>query len=131
MAPTYWEFSICETRMEVGPSAAPMIPMEAASCRLNPNAQASAIAAKIPNCAPAPNRNMIGLESSGPKSIMAPMPMNSRIGITSEASIPTLNSHSIIPGVSPTPSRTWLMTPDNGRFTRMAPNPMGSSRAGS
>ena len=43
------------------------------------------------------------LESSGPKSIIAPMPMNSRIGNASDVSIPTLNNHWIIPCVSPTP----------------------------
>ena len=53
--------------MEVGPSAAPMIPIEAASFRSNPRMVDSKIAAKIPSCAPAPNRNKEGLESRGPK----------------------------------------------------------------
>ena len=79
--------------MDVGPSAAPMIPMDAASFRSNPSRVATIIAKKIPNCAAAPNRNMIGCESRGPKSIMAPIPMNKRIGSASEASIVVSKSH--------------------------------------
>ena len=89
MAPMYLEFRIWDTRMEVGPSAAPIIPIEAASFKSKPRTVASKIAAKIPNWEPAPNRNREGLESSGPKSIMAPIPIKSKMGITSDASIPT------------------------------------------
>ena len=117
--------------MEVGPSAAPMMPMEAASFRSKPMRAAAQIAKKIPNWAAAPNRNMTGWESRGPKSIMAPMPMNSRMGLASEASIPTLNSHSTTPVTSPMPAISWLITPERGRFTRMAPKPIGRSREGS
>ena len=83
--------------MEVGPSAAPMIPRDAASFKSKPRKQATTIAAKIPNCAAAPKRNSFGLDSSGQKSIIAPIPINRSRGIASEASIPTLKSHSIIP----------------------------------
>ena len=41
----------------------------------------------MPNCAAAPKRNIFGFESSGPKSIIAPMPMNSSSGSASLASI--------------------------------------------
>ena len=74
--------------MEVGPSAAPMIPMEAASRKSNPISVATQIAKKIPNCAAAPNKNKIGYDKSGPKSIIAPIPINKRIGSASDASIP-------------------------------------------
>ena len=46
MAPIYLEFRTWDTRMEVGPSAAPMIPIEAASFRSNPRMVDSKIAAK-------------------------------------------------------------------------------------
>ena len=57
----------------------------------------------MPNCAAAPKRNNMGFDRSGPKSIMAPMPIKSRIGNASEASIPIEKSHSIIPFVSKVP----------------------------
>ena len=117
--------------MEVGPSAAPMMPMEAASVIWKPSRAARTMVRKMPNWAAAPKRNIFGLESRGPKSIMAPMPMNSRSGNASEVSMPTSNSHWMMPWVSPAPSITWLSTPELGRFTRMAPKPMGSSRVGS
>ena len=131
MAPIYLEFRTWDTRMEVGPSAAPMIPIEAASFRSNPRMVDSKIAAKIPSCAPAPNRNKEGLESRGPKSIIAPIPMKSKIGMTSEASIPAWNSHSMTPFAWIPPARVWFKTPEKGRFTSMAPKPIGRSRAGS
>src|SRR5574344_1723525 len=40
MAPTYFEWSTCETRIEVGPSAAPMMPIDAASRSGNPSSTA-------------------------------------------------------------------------------------------
>ena len=89
MAPIYLEPRTWDTRREVGPSAAPMMPMETASFRSKPRAAARRIAAKIPNWAPAPKRNIKGLVSSGPKSIMAPIPINKRMGRASEASMPT------------------------------------------
>ena len=58
---------------------------------------------KIPAWAAAPHRNSLGLASRGPKSIMAPMPMNSRMGMASLASMPTSNSQSMMPWVSPRP----------------------------
>ena len=81
-------------------------------------ARASARVMKMPAWAAAPKRNIFGLDSRGPKSIMAPTPMNSSRGNSSLA-MPALNSASMPPVF------TW------GRFTRMVPKPMGSSRAGS
>ena len=48
MAPMYLLPSTRETRMEVGPSAAPMMPMEAASFRSKPRAAAIMMVRKIP-----------------------------------------------------------------------------------
>ena len=90
--------------MEVGPSAAPMIPMDAASFKSKPRSTAVLKAKKMPNWAPAPNRNIEGMDKSGPKSIMAPIPIKSRMGRASDASIPTSKSHSMIPFTSPIPS---------------------------
>ena len=65
MAPTYLDCSICDTRIEVGPSAAPMIPMDAASFRSNPKTHASAIATNIPNCARRTKQEHDGLGQQG------------------------------------------------------------------
>ena len=64
-------------KMAVGPSAPPIIPIEAASARLKPNGSRSApmSVAKIPNWAAAPSRAVFGLASNGPKSVIAPTPM--------------------------------------------------------
>ena len=70
-----------ERKIAVGPSAPPMIPIEAASLRLKsiPGTQFSANApsnvAKIPNWAAPPNNAVLGLANIGPKSVMAPMPI--------------------------------------------------------
>ena len=75
-------------------------------------------------------RQIRGLESRGPKSIIAPIPTKSKSGNASDALIPTLNSHSMMPWVVSSPT-TLFSTPVNGMFTKMAPNPIGSSKAGS
>ena len=85
MAPMYLLPSTRETRMEVGPSAAPMMPMEAASIRSKPNNAATVMVRNTPNWAAAPNSSNFGLESTGPKSIIAPMPIKSSSGMASEA----------------------------------------------
>ena len=61
--------------MAVGPSQAPMMPMQTASSFGNPRARARTRARKIPNCPAAPSRKVDGLERTGPKSVMAPIPM--------------------------------------------------------
>ena len=121
--------------MAVGPSAAPIMPTQAASCRLNMPGKiiltphASVMVTKMPNCAAAPNKSNFGFESRGPKSIMAPMPMNKSSGNSSLA-MPARNSTSMAPS-SNTPSCIWSTAPESGRFTRMAPKPMGKRRLGS
>ena len=105
--------------MEVGPSAAPMMAMEAASFRSKPSRLATDSVKKMPNCAAAPNSSMRGLESSGPKSIIAPMPMNSKSGNSSLA-MPALYSVSMT-----------SVAPEKGRLIRIAPKPIGRSSVGS
>ena len=68
-----------------------MIAIDAASGRSKPISLAKQSVKKIPNCAAAPKSIKVGLDSTGPKSIIAPMPMNSRSG-NSYVSIPALNS---------------------------------------
>ena len=67
-------------KMDVGPSAPPMIPMEPASAGVKPIAFAQRKVTKIPICAAAPRRRDLGLAISGPKSVMAPTPMKIRQG---------------------------------------------------
>ena len=74
-----------------------MMPMEAASFKSKPSMTAAIIAKKMPNCAAAPKRNIFGFESSGPKSIIAPMPMNSSSGSASLASMVVSKSHWMMP----------------------------------
>ncbi len=82
------DWKIFATRIEVGPSAAPMTPIAAASLN-GKMKEARNTVRKMPNWAAAPNRSIFGLDRSGPKSIMAPMPINSSSGMASDASIPT------------------------------------------
>ncbi len=51
--------------MDVGPSAAPMMAMEAASLSGNPSADAAQSVKKMPNCAAAPKSMSFGFVSSG------------------------------------------------------------------
>ena len=74
-----------------------MIPIEAASLISKPRSDAIKIVKKIPNWDAAPKRNIFGFESSGPKSIMAPIPIKSSSGKASDASMPDSNSHWMIP----------------------------------
>ncbi len=82
MAPSSSGDSRDARKIAVGPSAPPMIPMAAASRRVNEipgtasdRASAPSRVAKIPNCAAAPSSAVRGLASSGPKSVSAPTPM--------------------------------------------------------
>ena len=63
-----------DKKIAVGPSAPPIIPIAAASKALNPRKNAPKNVRKIPNCAAAPSNKLEGLESSGPKSVVAPIP---------------------------------------------------------
>ena len=99
IAPRYFDPSFCATTIEVGPSAAPMIAMEAASFR-SKNIDAVHSVKKMPNCAAAPKIISFGLASSGPKSIIAPIPMN-RISGNSSLAIPASYSTLSAPRSAP------------------------------
>ena len=71
------------------------------------------------------------MDKSGPKSIIAPIPIKSSNGNASEASMPVWYNHDTMPFTSPTPCRVWFSALLPGRLTRIAPNPMGSRSAGS
>ena len=114
--------------MEVGPSAAPMTAMEAASF-VPKNMEATQKVRKMPNWAAAPKISSFGLVSSGPKSIMAPIPIN-RISGNSSLAIPALNRVESAPSCTP-PFTAWSMAPESGILTRMVPKPSGSSSVGS
>lgn len=117
------ETSFMATRMAVGPSAAPIIPIAAASFKGKPIIAAKIMVTKIPSCAAPPKINNLGLVSKGPKSIMHPIPINRSKGIASLAAIPTWNKELMIP--------SSLITGDKGRLTKIAPKPIGSKSAGS
>ena len=125
IAPIYFEFSVFATKIEVGPSAAPMIPMEAASFKSKPSNTATMIVKKIPNCAAAPNNKRNGFCSKGPKSIIAPIPINKSKGNNS-VEIPISNNTWNGPASPPA-----LNTPEFGKFTNNVPNPMGTNKVGS
>ena len=99
MAPRYFEPSTFATKMAVGPSAAPITAMEAASFSSKTKPAANRVK-KMPNWAAAPKNMSQGFSSRGPKSIMAPMPMKSSSG-NSSLLIPTRNSSVMGPTVSP------------------------------
>ena len=83
----YVEWSLSETRIAVGPSAAPMIAMDAASL-MGKNKEATIRVRNTPPCPAAPTNISQGFSNSGPKSIIAPIPINNRRGNTSYRSIP-------------------------------------------
>ena len=75
--------------MAVGPSQAPMIPIDMAWSWGKPRARARSRVRKIPNWPAAPSRKVEGWARTGPKSVMAPMPMKINRGKSSVA-IPAL-----------------------------------------
>ena len=95
------------------------MPVAAASSKEKPNSRASEKVMKMPNCAAAPKSIIFGLDSSGPKSIIAPIPMN-KINGNSSFAIPALYKVSSV-----------STAPETGMLTRIAPKPIGSSSAGS
>ena len=129
IGPRYLDISCCATSIAVGPSAAPIIPIEAASFKGKPIIAARIIVTKIPSCAAPPKIKSLGLVRSGPKSIIHPIPIKSKRGIASLASIPTLKSEVIMPRCSPLAGSP--ITGERGKFTKIAPKPIGRSKAGS
>ena len=115
--------------MDVGPSAAPMMPMDAASFRSKPKRRARPMVRKIPAWAVIPKIKVTGFWNRGVKSIMAPMAMNisrGNISLAMPASKRMLRA----------PCWRWspaicVRADENGMFTSSVPNPMGSSRDGS
>ena len=71
--------------MAVGPSQAPMTPIATASSLSKPKSSARPMVRKMPNCPAAPSRKILGFSSSGPKSVMAPIPMKMSSGKSSLA----------------------------------------------
>ena len=65
---------------------APMMPIDAACSRVNPKPSASSSVRKMPNWPAAPSSTIFGFSSSGPKSVMAPMPTKISSG---NSSLPT------------------------------------------
>ncbi len=82
MGPSNWGASREVVRMAVGPSAPPMMPMEAASAAVKPSRVATKKAKNTPIWAAAPSNRLLGLDSRGPKSVMAPTPIKIRQGYT-------------------------------------------------
>ena len=80
IAPSRWGASFVAVKIAVGPSAPPMIPIAPASKAVKPRNCAPMNVKKIPNCAAAPRRNVLGLAINGPKSFIAPTPMKMRGG---------------------------------------------------
>ena len=111
--------------MAVGPSAAPMMPMEAAVLRSKPRATEASIVAKMPNWAAAPKKIITGILNRGLKSHMAP----------TATKISTGNSSVVMPASSRIFRKpawpSYSYTTDSGRLTRMAPKPIGRSSMGS
>ena len=66
--------SVLVTRIAVGPSAPPMMPIAAASSGMKPRNSAPMKAANTPNCAAAPSSRLFGLAIRGEKSVIAPTP---------------------------------------------------------
>ena len=68
------------TKMAVGPSAPPMMPMAPASLAVKPSSFAPRKVRKMPSWAAAPSSRLFGLAISGAKSVIAPTPMKIRGG---------------------------------------------------
>ncbi len=114
--------SLDATKIEVGPSMAPMTPMDAASLSGKPNAIASMSVPKMPNCPAAPSRTMRGCASSGEKSIIAPTPIKISSG----------NNSVLIPASYNTPIMpSTAVIPESGILASKHPKPMGNKSTGS
>ena len=87
--------------MDVGPSAAPIIAIDAASLRLNPKSVAMHKVKKIPNCAAAPNiinTFVKQYDLSGKKIVLFATSGGSNIGKTAEKLKPYLSAGAEIAG---------------------------------
>ena len=68
------------TKMAVGPSAPPMMPMALDSEPVKPMRRQPTKVMKMPSWAAAPSSRDLGLAMRGPKSVIAPTPMKIRQG---------------------------------------------------
>ena len=75
IAPRSSGASLFVRKMAVGPSAPPMMPMDAACGPVKPRQMAPKNATKTPSCAAAPSSRLFGSAIRGPKSVIAPTPM--------------------------------------------------------
>ena len=75
IAPSSSGASFVVRKMAVGPSAPPMMPMEAACGPVKPSRIAPKKATNTPSWAAAPSSRLFGSAISGPKSVIAPTPM--------------------------------------------------------
>ena len=114
----------------MGPSAAPIIPIAAASFSVKPIKAANVIVKNIPNCAAPPNKSILGFFSNGPKSIIAPIATKISKG-NSSVSIPNLYKTVKAPCIASTPTPTVPTADENGIFAKIQPKPIGSSNTGS
>ena len=80
MGPSSSGASRLVTKMAVGPSAPPMMPMEEACRSVKPNRRQPTKVIKMPTWAAAPSSRVLGLAIRGPKSVPAPTPMKIRQG---------------------------------------------------
>ena len=129
MEPSSLGLSFEARKIDVGPSAPPIMAIEEASLRekLIPGiylarSMAPIRVEKIPNWAAAPSNVVRGFASNGPKSVIAPTPMNIIRG-KMPVFIPASYTYRIIPPSSLIKAR--------GILQRMAPIPMGIKRRGS
>ena len=114
------------TNIDVGPSAAPITPILAASGMEKPkNRQATNPAMKMPPWATIPNISIQGRCKRGRKSIIVPTEMNIKRG-KSSVRIPVSKRIFSMPSVLPCCQRI-----SSGRFTKIAPKPMGIKSIGS
>ncbi len=76
MGPMRCGASLAVKNMDVGPSAPPIIAIEAASLGANPKKRAPSRVKYIPIWAAAPNSMSFGWANNDEKSVMAPKPRN-------------------------------------------------------
>ena len=100
-----------------------MIPIDEASNALNPRRIAPRNVMKIPSWAAAPKSKLLGLEISGPKSVVAPIPRKISGGKISH-SIPLWKEYNR-PKASPFDPSLYR---DGAKFTNSIPIPIGINR---
>ena len=114
-------------KIAVGPSAPPIIPIEAASWKLKPRHNAPKKAANIPNWAAAPNNRLLGFAIKGPKSVNTPTPIK-----ISGGNIPNSSPWKIYQSKPPFEvSVGSFIIPAPGKLAKSIPKAIGKSSNGS